>query len=695
MASRSAKKSSSARRSGGTSSEVNPDAGGSSDEEQFQDAMETFQTVKEMDLATAIEETTVALNLFLNNRFSEARAIFEPWSHASVYHALGHGTISYLQAVMTFDPADIQEAIKWIKNSIEVANRFRKKTSVITSMSKMMWKTNYNTYTDEEVHAELCYAESLLERAILSFIQDDNLINFIKGGLKIRNGYHSYKSCVQMFENRTWPSARSKQQFESGVKFGSGTFNLCISMLPKRILKLLEFVGFSGNRIKGLTDLERASKLPCLRSPMCSMVIISYHSIGTYVFGTADGDIEFARQILEPCLRNYPKGVIFLFLAARIEEISGNMDEAIEKFQECIASQQEWRQFHHLCYWELMWCHAYKLDWPMAAQYAHKLCEESRWSKAIYHHQQASFLAMHLPRTEACIQNINDIYAKVPDLKQRIAGKSIPMEKFAVSKAKKQLVHGTEHSLVGLELIYIWNGFSILAKKKELLEPVLLLTEATLQELKKTKGEASRSSGCYWDDYSLAMLLKGITLRYLSRPSQAELCFQEVISNERDLHYDHYVVPYATLELGLLYLQYNRLQEAKTFLTQCRHHNKKYMLENRLHFKMHAALDNLKTKMAQSSEIPAQDSLNLEGEDEAGPGPEDGLESNLTTEVSQDSLDKDQDSPAGDGPVDGPVDGPIDGPESTEDGIVRTNGAEDQDLSSGPSSSSASQNALS
>eukprot|EP00057_Strongylocentrotus_purpuratus_P007118 XP_011661592.1 PREDICTED: tetratricopeptide repeat protein 39B-like [Strongylocentrotus purpuratus] len=199
MASRSAKKSSSARRSGGTSSEVNPDAGGSSDEEQFQDAMETFQTrgspckqrVKEMDLATAIEETTVALNLFLNNRFSEARAIFEPWSHASVYHALGHGTISYLQAVMTFDPADIQEAIKWIKNSIEVANRFRKKTSVITSMSKMMWKTNYNTYTDEEVHAELCYAESLLERAILSFIQDDNLINFIKGGLKIRNGYHS------------------------------------------------------------------------------------------------------------------------------------------------------------------------------------------------------------------------------------------------------------------------------------------------------------------------------------------------------------------------------------------------------------------------------------------------------------------------------------------------------------------------
>lgn len=594
--------------------------GGSSDEEQFQDAEETFQTVKEMDLATAIEETTVALNLFLNNKFSEARAIFEPWSHASIYHALGHGTISYLQAVMTFDPSDIQEAIARIKNSIDVASRSRKKTSVVASMSKMMWKTNYNNYTDEEVHAELCYAESLLERAILSFIQDDNLINFIKGGLKIRNGYNSYKSCVQMLENRSWPSARSKQQFESGVKFGSGTFNLCISMLPKRILKLLEFVGFSGNRVKGLNDLERASKLPCLRSPMCSMVIISYHSIGTYVFGTADGDIDLARQILEPCLRNYPKGVIFLFLAARIEEISGNLDQAIEKFQECIASQQEWRQFHHLCYWELMWCHAYKLDWPMAAQYANKLCEESRWSKAIYHHQQASFLAMQQPREDERLQRVNELFAKVPDLKQRIAGKSIPMEKFAVSKAKKQLVHGTENSLAGLELIYLWNGFSILAKKKELLEPVLLLTEATLQQLKKNKGGIS----CYWDDYSLAMLLKGITLRHMSRPSQAELCFQEVITNERDLQYDHYLVPYATLELGLLYLQYDRLQEAKTFLTQCRHHSKKYMLENRLHFKMHAALDNLKVKMAAQSDIPAQESLDLEGEGEEEDRPTDG-----------------------------------------------------------------------
>lgn len=38
-----------------------------------------FVSASEMDLATAIEETTVALNLFLNNHYTEAKARMQPW----------------------------------------------------------------------------------------------------------------------------------------------------------------------------------------------------------------------------------------------------------------------------------------------------------------------------------------------------------------------------------------------------------------------------------------------------------------------------------------------------------------------------------------------------------------------------------------------------------------------------------------
>lgn len=55
--------------------------------------------------------------------------------------------------------------------------------------------------------------------------------------------------------------------------------------------------------------------------------------------------------------------------------------QAQEKFLACIAAQQEWRQIHHLCYWELMWAYSFELNWTEAYRYADLLCKESKWSQ--------------------------------------------------------------------------------------------------------------------------------------------------------------------------------------------------------------------------------------------------------------------------------------------------------------------------
>lgn len=44
----------------------------------------------------------------------------------------------------------------------------------------------------EEMHAELCYAEVLLQKAALTFL-DESIIGFIKGGMRIRNSYQIFK----------------------------------------------------------------------------------------------------------------------------------------------------------------------------------------------------------------------------------------------------------------------------------------------------------------------------------------------------------------------------------------------------------------------------------------------------------------------------------------------------------------------
>lgn len=64
-----------------------------------------------------------------------------------------------------------------------------------------------------------------------------------------------FRQCQQILEsNINWSNISIKHHFESGVKMGIGAFNLMISMLPGRVIKLLEFIGFSGNKVGRCQD---------------------------------------------------------------------------------------------------------------------------------------------------------------------------------------------------------------------------------------------------------------------------------------------------------------------------------------------------------------------------------------------------------------------------------------------------------
>lgn len=556
----------------------------------YEDASEEVTTPvcdENVDLDISIEEANTVLKLFLNNKFSEARRRLEPCAHCSMYHSLSYSVILYIQAMMTFDVTDIENAITAIKKAIVVSNKYRRKANLIGSLGRSV-KDSYDDYTEEEFHAELCYAEGLLIRAMLTFVQDENLISFVKGGLKIRECYKIYRDCMKMLQQRDWSKDKHREHFESGVRMGVGSFNLMISLLPGKILRLLEFVGFTGNKIEGLSELEKGSKLQeSLRGPLCSIILVAYHTVVSFVLGLGDGDVDFAAEVLQPCLQSYPKGALFLFFSGRVEVVRANIDEAIIRFEESIDSQQEWCQFHHLCYWELMWCHCYKNDWLIAMKFAEKLCRESRWSKATYTYQKASFLMMCENPTEETDVHLKYLFGEVPKLKQRIAGKSVPIEKFAVCKAKRYSTQGGRLTLPGLELLYVWNGFAIIGKNKSLLEPFVNLVESTINNI-VANSDNKESYPYYHDDYSLALLLKGVCLKHWGQLFQAEQCFLEVIGYEKKVKIDTYLIPYAHLELALLYLQQQNTSNVKKYLEKAKKHYKGYMLESRLHFRIHA-----------------------------------------------------------------------------------------------------------
>jgi len=581
----------------------------------------------DVDLLRSMEETQEALHLFLNNEFDKAREKTRPLAPKSIYHSLGYTGILFLQAVMTFDNADIEAAVAAAKQCLDLCQVYRRHTSITTtltsSINKAMLRTSslatgttgseeaaknreYDDLTELEIHAELVYAECLLLRSILTFIQDENLVSFIKGGLKIRACYQSYKECLRIYRRRDWKleepddskeakarikrNSALKMHFDSGVKMGMGAFNVIISLLPPRVMRLLEIAGFSGNKSWGLKQLEEGFLMQeSLRSPLCGTILLNYHTLISYVVGTGDGDLDFAEKILEMALEKHPKGALFLFYAGRLQEMRGNLDQAIDKFESSIDSQSLWQQFHHICFWELMWCYAFKGDWLLAMKYAEKLAKESRWSPATYTFHKAAFLIMvdtQLScKPDSSSGHATSLMQAVPKMTQRIAGKSLPIEKFAVRKVKRYLAQGNYLVLPGYELMYVWNGFAVLGTNASVLIP------SVHQRVESTLASLSPSSPFFVEDQSLCLLLSGLCNRYLGKFSEAEANFKKVLNNHKGLKDEMvYILPYATAELGFMHMQMQNYEQARHYFEHAKNHYKGYSLESRLHFRLHSAL---------------------------------------------------------------------------------------------------------
>uniref|UniRef100_A0A8C9XNN8 Zgc:158403 n=1 Tax=Sander lucioperca TaxID=283035 RepID=A0A8C9XNN8_SANLU len=523
----------------------------------------------QMTLKECLDECMEALDLFLNNHFNESLERLRPRVNESMYHALIYATVLEMQAMMTFQPDDISNAGNTMKSASEVCQRS-------------------GCHMNMQLHAEVCYAECQLQRAALTFLQDENMVSFIKGGIKVRNSYLIYKELHSFIQSHNCLKGPSHVHLEGGISFGIGAFNLTLSLFPPRILKVLEFAGFSGDKEFGLSLLHDGATGMNLRSMLCALLVLCYYTFLTFILGTGEGDVTEAERLLKPFRLRYPR-------------VSGNKDhlftgyitfqEAVALFEDGCKAQQTWKQFHHMCYWELMWCFTYKRAWKMAYFYADLLSQESRWSKAMYVYMKAAYLSM-LAEDEARPFGEDEVqlFRQVPTFKQKIAGKSPPTEKFAIRKARRYKARCPIRLPVPvLEMMYMWNGFSMISKRPELTEGMM----QTLVDAERTLLESPENEYSL-DDHCLIHLLKGLCLKNQGHLQAAEESFNKVFSSEKKIKFDHYLVPNSLVELSLLYIDQGRRDEAIKLLHKAKHNYKDYSMESRTQFRVHAALAKLK-----------------------------------------------------------------------------------------------------
>ncbi|KAE9544068.1 hypothetical protein AGLY_001757 [Aphis glycines] len=179
----------------------------------------------------------------------------------------------------------------------------------------------------------------------------------------------------------------------------------------------------------------------------------------------------------------------------------------------------------------------------------------------------------------------------VPKYKQRIAGKSLPMEKFAVKRSQRFTNQNNRLFMPAIELLYLWNLFNVFGKRKSLCDNLYRLIDKNTKDLEKNPGQYS--SEYEYDNKALGCLLKGVCLRIMNSPLHAEECLKSVISMEKKIKEDRFLVPYAHVELAFLYKTKGNPEKAAYYLDIAKKNYSGYSLETRLHFQIHCAWSTL------------------------------------------------------------------------------------------------------
>ncbi|WFD23964.1 hypothetical protein MEQU1_002659 [Malassezia equina] len=560
---------------------------------------ELTDSVLREDLETAHE----AMQLFLNSQMREAEELCREGAGTRLYRAAGMSLINMVKSLMTFEPEDMQIAMKCCQHTKKIAGLLRKKKRLSTLLPQS--KSVLSEYSLVQQHAELVYAESILCKSIVGTLYAGDTIGLVREAMNLRTAYVVLRDLLRMIEaadQASEPASRDPrpstnmvdQDLRSGVYFGMGCCMLVLSLLEPRMLRFMEGVGFVGDRRQALRLFERAGgwtrtelepHIGALqegaRRPLCDIAILLYHLVIPSSVPLPDVDLSLADRVLSWNLHRFPQGTFYLFFSSLLYASQALPEKAVECFRTAIDSQHEYKQLHHLCFWRLSLTYLSMGEYDRALTCYDVLARESNWSKAIYQYAKAALLyeANPLRRAQASMA-----MKQVPILSKKMAGRHVPFERFVMRKAAK-FEHQSMLGLPALEFVYMWNGFAQ-TPITTLVTRHLTHIDRVLDELLayKSPNEFAGGANDYYALYSLAYFLRGVALRYVAFPERhtvvrlpvgMQLDMVEVANDAKQSllkarehgsfldAVDRYLVYFAHYELGSLYLAQGDLAKAR------------------------------------------------------------------------------------------------------------------------------------
>ncbi|XP_024613684.1 tetratricopeptide repeat protein 39C isoform X2 [Neophocaena asiaeorientalis asiaeorientalis] len=509
--------------------------------------------------------------MLLNNGFRESDQLFKQYRNRSPLMSFGASFVSFLNAMMTFEEEKMQLACDDLKTTeklceseevgvIEtIKNKIKKNVDVRKSTPSMV----------DRLQRQIIIADCQVYLAVLSFVKQE-LSAYIKGGWILRKAWKIYNKCYldinalqELYQKKLTEepltsdaandnhivaegvSEESLNRLKGAVSFGYGLFHLCISMVPPNLLKIINLLGFPGDRLQGLSSLMYASESKDMKAPLATLALLWYHTVVRPFFALDGSDnkagLDEAKEILLKKEAAYPNSSLFMFFKGRIQRLECQINSALTSFHTALELAVDQREIQHVCLYEIV-------------------CQGATGD----------------------VDGAQIVFKEVQKLFKR---KNNQIEQFSVKKAerfRKQTPTKALCVLASIEVLYLWKA----------------LPNCSLPNLQRM------SQACHEVDDSSVVGLKYLFLgaihKCLGNSEDAVQFFQRAVKDELCRQNNLYVQPYACYELGCLLLDKpETVGRGRSLLLQAKEDFSGYDFENRLHVRIHAALASMRELVPQ------------------------------------------------------------------------------------------------
>ncbi|XP_042567696.1 tetratricopeptide repeat protein 39C [Cyprinus carpio] len=546
------------------------------------------------------------INMLLNNGFRESDELFRRYRTHSPLMSFGASFVSFLNAMMTFEEEKMQMASDDLRTTEKLCESDNAGVieTIRNKIKKSMDSQRSGVEIVDRLQRQIIVADCQVYLAVLSFVKQE-LSAYIKGGWILRKAWKMYNKCYSDISQLQEACCRrsSDQQgalasdqanhntsAESGgrvteevldrlkgsVSFGYGLFHLCISMVPPHLLKIVNLLGFPGDRHQGLESLAYASESKDMKAPLATLALLWYHTVVQPFFALDGSDSQAglleAKAILQKKAMVFPNSSLFIFFKGRVQRLECQINSALASFQDALEFASDQREIQHVCLYEIGWCSMIEMNFEDAFRSFERLKNESRWSQCYY-----AYLTGVCQGASGDLEGAKTVFQDVQKLFKR---KNNQIEQFALKRADRlrKVSLTRELCVLGVvEVLYLWKALLNCSSSK------LQLMNQVLQGL-----DEQSSLG-------LKHLLLGAIQKCLGNIKDAVQSFQLAAQDEYGRMNNSYVQPYSCYELGCVLLaKPETLSKGRSLLLQAKENYAGYDFENRLHVRIHSALASIK-----------------------------------------------------------------------------------------------------